>query len=78
MARFLFRLMLMIALLLMAAVQLAPFADVEAHHQRLITLFARDGTVRRTALASAFGIIVTACVFFRPPPAPSEIPNEPR
>lgn len=35
---------------------------------RLLGLFATDVTVRRTALASAIGLVVTACVFFRPSP----------
>ncbi len=32
---------------------------------RVLTLFARDAVVRRTALASALGLMVTASVFFR-------------
>jgi hypothetical protein len=32
----------------------------------LLALFARDAAIRRTALASAVGLMVTACVFFRP------------
>ena len=34
--------------------------------ERLFRLFADDATVRRTALASALGLFVTAWVFFRP------------
>src|SRR5262249_523306 len=45
---------------------------------RLLTLFARDATLRRTALASALGLIVTACVFFRPLSPAGSRPNEPR
>lgn len=33
---------------------------------RVLGLFAHDAAVRRTALASAIGLIVTASVFFRP------------
>src|SRR5271166_2090197 len=33
---------------------------------RLLQVFARDMTVRRTALASSLGLAVTALVFFRP------------
>jgi hypothetical protein len=33
---------------------------------RVIQLFAHDTTVRKTALASAVGLVVTAFVFFRP------------
>jgi hypothetical protein len=35
-----------------------------------VRLFAEDAAVRRTALASALGLTVTAFVFFRPPPPP--------
>jgi hypothetical protein len=41
-----------------------PAADVAG---RALALFARDATVRRTALASAVGLVATAFVFFRPP-----------
>jgi hypothetical protein len=34
---------------------------------RVLVLFARDATLRRTALASAAGLVATAFVFFRPP-----------
>jgi hypothetical protein len=34
---------------------------------RLVAVFARDAAVRRTAVAGALGLVVTACVFFRPP-----------
>lgn len=33
---------------------------------RLLQVFARDMTVRRTALAGSLGLAVTALVFFRP------------
>lgn len=35
-----------------------------------LALFAEDAAVRRTTVASALGLLVTACVFFRPQPAP--------
>src|SRR5262249_53879843 len=35
---------------------------------RLLAFFARDATVRRTAIASAIGLAVTGCVFFRSRP----------
>lgn len=35
--------------------------------QEIATLLAQDSTVRRTALAAAFGLCVAACVFFRGP-----------
>ena len=34
---------------------------------RALALFAHDTTLRRTALASAAGLVATAFVFFRPP-----------
>jgi hypothetical protein len=34
---------------------------------RWVAVFARDGVLRRTALASGLCLVVTACVFFRPP-----------
>jgi hypothetical protein len=37
---------------------------------RLVALFARDDVVRRTAVASALGLLVTAGVFFRLEPQP--------
>jgi hypothetical protein len=41
-----------------------PPADVAG---RALVLFARDATLRRTALAGAAGLAATAFVFFRPP-----------
>jgi hypothetical protein len=41
-----------------------PPADIGG---RALVLFARDTTLRRTALASAVGLVATAFVFFRPP-----------
>ena len=35
---------------------------------RWLVLFARDATVRRTAVASSLGLVVTASIFFRAPP----------
>lgn len=45
--------------------------------ERVLQLFARDPLVRRTALASALGLAVTASVFFRPP-RPQIGPQAPR
>jgi hydrogenase/urease accessory protein HupE len=48
-------------------VVLLPFVhDVLPRRHALLTLFAEDTTVRRSALAAAVGLIVTAIVFFRP------------
>jgi hypothetical protein len=56
--------------LLIACVFLAPVVDRQDSQPqgifRVITLFARDPVMRRTALAGAIGLFVTACVFFRP------------
>jgi hypothetical protein len=45
--------------------------------RRLTALFARDIAVRRTAVGSALGLIVTACVFFQPPARPRSNPKSP-
>jgi hypothetical protein len=62
------------ALILIVIVFAAPLLDNDKPQthgwSRLVTLFARDVTLRRTALASTVGLIVTACVFFRPPGGP--------
>ncbi|OAI51358.1 hypothetical protein AYO44_00685 [Planctomycetaceae bacterium SCGC AG-212-F19] len=69
----LFWLNLVLAAGLAGMVLLAPIVvgmlDAATGWQRLITLFARDATLRQTALASAIGLIVTALVFFRLPGA---------
>lgn len=75
----LFRLTAGVSALLLALVLLAPLLDdAEAEttgSRSLLVLFARDATLRRTAIASALGLLVTAGVFFRPveksPPADS-------
>src|SRR5262245_13064474 len=86
-ARCLFWLGLALAGLLAAVVLLAPLLDDrDASGQgwpRLIALFARDITLRRTCLASAAGLLVSACVFYRPghkatPANASERPPRPR
>jgi hypothetical protein len=67
----LFRLTLAIAILFVAVVVLAPWIEgmgrATGDWSRVVGLFAHDGTLRRTTLASAIGLAVTACVFFRPP-----------
>lgn len=40
----------------------------------VLKLFARDAALRRTTMASALGLLVTACVFFRPPPSEPKKP----
>jgi hypothetical protein len=46
---------------------LDPGGATPSGWSRLVAVFARDAVVRRTAAASAAGLLVTACVFFRPP-----------
>src|SRR5436190_19574345 len=86
-ARCLSWLICLIAGLLVAVVLLAPLYDtaepVPEGWDRLVALFARDSTLRRTCLASAAGLVVSACVFFRPAgvpnhPASSQAPRRPR
>jgi hypothetical protein len=70
----LFRLTLLAAVILIGLVVLSPVADPVAERpggwRRLVAMFARDQTLRRTAVASAIGLVVTACVFFRPASRP--------
>ena len=58
---------LLFAILLLILVIAAPYLiDVVPFPQDLLKLFAEDATVRRTSIAGAIGLIVTAFVFFRP------------
>jgi hypothetical protein len=63
--RLLYFLILLIAAVLILLVILSPWLDnwVDV---RVISFFAHDRTLRSTSVASALGLIVTACVFFRP------------
>jgi len=76
--RLLFLATLSLAVALIVAVVASPWlVPVDAPPQ-MLALFAGDVTVRRTALASAAGLIVTAFVFFRPSaPAKKSSPKEP-
>jgi hypothetical protein len=62
--RLLFWVALAVSLVLILLVILAPMFDNGDAH-RVLTLFARDVTVRRCSLAVAVGLIVTGFVFFR-------------
>jgi hypothetical protein len=76
--RILFGLAVGAALLLLLLVLAAPWFDDTAHDSRdAVALFARDATLRRTSIASAVGLIVTACVFFRRRRLPSPPPRPP-
>src|SRR4051812_43791172 len=57
-------------LLVVAAPVLAKADGASDDWSRLLAIFARDTTVRRTAVASALGLVVTACVFFKAPSNP--------
>ena len=68
--RILFRLSLFLALALMLVVMVAPLCDnsgwLPVDEARWVALFARDRVLRRTAIASAIGLGVSACIFYRP------------
>ncbi len=63
MARLLFCLACLTAAALVLAVLTAPWLDGWG---RVAALFAHDDALRRTSLAAAAGLVVSACVFFRP------------
>lgn len=64
--RFLFFVTMAAAMALGGAVTIAPaFFRPETGQHRLLELYAEDMTVRRTSLACAIGLGVTAFVFFR-------------
>ena len=67
--RLLFLLTVTASVALAATVVLAPWIDAgataESRWSRIVSLFAGDATVRRTALASSVGLLATAFVFFR-------------
>jgi hypothetical protein len=68
--RCLFRLTCAAAVALALLVVLAPWLEGRVEPGsgwgRVVALFAQDVTLRRTSLASAAGLVVTAYVFFRP------------
>ena len=72
----LFWLNLLVAAGLAGLVLAAPFI-AEPGSPRMLGLFANDGTLRQTALASAIGLTVTAFVFFRPRSAERSPPSQP-
>jgi hypothetical protein len=68
--RILFRLSFLIAGALTLVVLLAPWCDKLQARGRIrtnwLSLFARDIALRRTAIASAIGLGVTASIFYKP------------
>jgi hypothetical protein len=78
------RLIFGLSAVLLVLVLLAPLLDNGMPQpegwSRLLALFARDATLRRTAVASAIGLLVTAYIFFRPAeplPPPQRQPKPP-
>lgn len=65
-SRLLYYCTLLAAAALGLLVLVAPLWPVVEGSRDVLTVFALDGTVRRTALASAVGLAVTSFVFFRP------------
>jgi hypothetical protein len=67
--RALFKITMALALMLGTTVLVAPFVARwnAARGSQVMQLFAHDATLRKTAVASACGLAVTACVFFRSP-----------
>jgi len=69
--RLLFLATLTLAIALATLVVVAPWLESDKalagdYRARVISLFAGDSVVRRTALASSAGLLATAFVFFRP------------
>jgi hypothetical protein len=77
----LFALVLLVAAGFTVLVVVAPWLDnggARPHGLHKVTaVFARDGTLRRTTLASAVGLTVAAFVFFRPTAGNSLLPRGP-
>jgi hypothetical protein len=57
---------LLVAVVLLLLVALMPFVVENVPTVPVLPLFADDATVRRSSIAGAIGLIVTAFVFFRP------------
>jgi hypothetical protein len=76
MSRLLLFLTLALSAALTATVLLAPW--IVPAPNRVVALFAHDVTLRRTALASALGLVVTGCVFFRNKEPRTSRNNKPR
>jgi hypothetical protein len=77
--RFLFRLTWALSVVFLLTVLVAPGLDrgAEVHGAaRVLRLFAHDATLRRTTVASALGLMVTACIFFRSPEVPRRVPSK--
>jgi hypothetical protein len=78
--RWLFRGSLALAAGLVVLLVVAPWLGGDAAGNtlaRLVALFGHDTTLRRTCLAAAVGLAVTACVFFQPVGRPARPPRRP-
>ena len=67
--RLLFWWAFLVSFALILVVILSPLLDdseTPSRWGKVQALFARDPFLRRTTIASAIGLIVTACIFFRP------------
>jgi hypothetical protein len=75
--RALFTITMGLALLLGTTVLVAPSVARmnTARGSQVVQLFAKDATLRKTALASALGLVATACVFFRTPRTARKVPE---
>jgi len=62
----------------LAAPLLVRSMPERASWSQLAGLFAGDVALRRITAASAIGLLVTACVFFRPPPSFQSMNRKPR
>jgi hypothetical protein len=69
----------LLVLLVVAAPWLEPSEPTEDVWGQVLALFAHDAAVRRTSVAAALGLVVTAHVFFQPtrPPGPPHSPHQP-
>lgn len=66
------------ALVLLALVFALPYViDALPFSSDFLRLFIEEPTVRRSSIAGAIGLIVTAFVFFRPGPAPATRKKKP-
>jgi hypothetical protein len=78
--RWLFRGSLALAAGMVILLAAAPWLGGDAAGStpaRLIALFGHDTTLRRTCMAAAVGLVVTAFVFFQPVGRPARPPRRP-
>jgi hypothetical protein len=79
--RWLFRGSILLAAGLAGLIAVAPWLggdETGGSLARLLALFGHDVTLRRTGLASAVGLLVTALIFFPSAGRPTRPPRRPR